>query len=253
MSKGHDFAGKQVWVTGAGRGIGYAIATAFQEAGANVIGFDRELPEGQELPFTCHQLDIADSRQVAQVTQQLLKQQPRLDVLVNGAGILVGGKTDEIADADWQRCFDVNVTGAFNLFRQTLPVFRQQRQGAIVTLCSNSAHVPRLGMAAYGASKAALASLCKTVGLEMAEYGVRSNLVSPGSTDTPMLNGMSSDDNWQQALIEGLPEQYKLGIPLNKIARPDEIAAAVMFLASDTASHVTMQDIVVDGGATLGS
>jgi len=122
-----------------------------------------------------------------------------------------------------------------------------------VTIASNAAHAPRLGMSAYGASKAALRSLCLTVGLEMAPYGVRCNIVSPGSTDTDMQRSLWHTPEAEQEMINGFPEQYKLGIPLRKIAKPQEIVANVMFLASDLASHVVLQDIVVDGGATLGS
>jgi 2,3-dihydro-2,3-dihydroxybenzoate dehydrogenase len=106
-------------------------------------------------------------------------------------------------------------------------------------------------MAAYCASKAAVTSLTQTVGLELATFGVRVNLVSPGSTDTEMLRGMLPDEGAMARTIKGLPDQFKLGIPLNKIATPREIANTVLFLASDLASHITMQDLVVDGGATL--
>ena len=120
-------------------------------------------------------------------------------------------------------------------------------------MASNAAHAPRLGMSAYGASKAALRSLCLTVGLEMAPYGVRCNIVSPGSTDTEMQRSLWKTPQAEQQTIEGFPEQFKLGIPLKKIAKPQEIADTILFLASDRASHVVLQDIVVDGGATLGS
>jgi len=163
------------------------------------------------------------------------------------------GATDTLSFADWQACLNVNAGGAFNLFQQTLPRFRQQRAGAIVTVASNAAHAPRIGMSAYGASKAALRSLCLTVGLEMAPFGVRCNIVSPGSTDTAMQRSLWQTPGGEQEMIAGFPDQFKLGIPLGKIAQPQEIAATVLFLASDLASHVTLQDIVVDGGATLGA
>jgi 2,3-dihydro-2,3-dihydroxybenzoate dehydrogenase len=107
-------------------------------------------------------------------------------VLVNAAGILRMGATDELSLDAWQQTFAVNVGGAFNLFQQTMGQFRRQQGGAIVTVASDAAHTPRIGMSAYGASKAALKSLALTVGLELAGSGVRCNLVSPGSTDTDM-------------------------------------------------------------------
>ncbi|WP_241622402.1 2,3-dihydro-2,3-dihydroxybenzoate dehydrogenase [Rosenbergiella australiborealis] len=247
-----NFNEKYVWVTGAGQGIGYDTACAFHQAGANVIGFDKQF-SGEQYPFTCQILDVSDPRQVAKICQEQLAQQPRLDVLVNAAGILRVGATDELSFEDWQACLNVNAGGAFNLFSQTLPRFRQQGFGAIVTVASNSAHAPRVGMSAYGASKAALRSLCQTVGLEMAPYGVRCNIVSPGSTDTAMQRSLWHTPDAEQEMINGFPDQFKLGIPLRKIAQPREITHAIIFLASDLASHIVLQDIVVDGGATLGS
>ncbi|MNV52216.1 2,3-dihydro-2,3-dihydroxybenzoate dehydrogenase [compost metagenome] len=196
-------------------------------------------------------LDIADSDAVDALCGRLLAEQGELDVLVNGAGILRMGLADETSTADWLACLAVNAGGAFNMFRHALPIFRRQRRGAIVSVASNAAHVPRVGMAAYCASKAALRSLCQTVGLEMAPYGVRCNLVSPGSTNTPMQRGMWHCADAAARIIAGFPEQFKLGIPLQKIATPEEVASVVLFLASNLASHITLQDIVVDGGASL--
>jgi len=249
---GFDFAGKTVWVTGAGRGIGYETAVAFANAGANVTGFDLAFA-GEEYPFATEVLDVADARQVAQVCERLLASTARLDVLVNAAGILRMGATDALSLEDWQQTFAVNVGGAFNLFQQTMDKFRQQRGGAIVTVASDAAHTPRIGMSAYCASKSALKSLALTVGLELSSAGVRCNLVSPGSTDTDMQRGMWQSDDAEQQRIRGFGEQFKLGIPLGKIARPQEIANTILFLASDCASHITLQDIVVDGGSTLGA
>ncbi|HAU4366366.1 TPA: 2,3-dihydro-2,3-dihydroxybenzoate dehydrogenase [Citrobacter amalonaticus] len=249
---GFDYHGKTVWVTGAGKGIGYATALAFVEAGAQVTGFDREFTL-QNYPFVTEVMDVADAGQVAEVCQRLLVQTDRLDVLVNAAGILRMGATDALSPHDWQQTFAVNVGGAFNLFQQTMAQFRHQRCGAIVTVASDAAHTPRIGMSAYGASKAALKSLALTVGLELAGSGVRCNLVSPGSTDTDMQRTLWVSDDAEQQRIRGFGEQFKLGIPLGKIARPQEIANTILFLASDLASHITLQDIVVDGGSTLGA
>ncbi|ELC5049493.1 2,3-dihydro-2,3-dihydroxybenzoate dehydrogenase EntA [Salmonella enterica] len=247
-----DFSDKTVWVTGAGKGIGYATALAFVDAGARVIGFDREFTQ-ENYPFATEVMDVADAAQVAQVCQRVLQKTPRLDVLVNAAGILRMGATDALSVDDWQQTFAVNVGGVFNLFSQTMAQFRRQQGGAIVTVASDAAHTPRIGMSAYGASKAALKSLALTVGLELAGCGVRCNVVSPGSTDTDMQRTLWVSEDAEQQRIRGFGEQFKLGIPLGKIARPQEIANTILFLASDLASHITLQDIVVDGGSTLGA
>lgn len=245
-----DFSGQQVWVTGAGQGIGWEIAQQFQHAGAEVMGLDQQF-SARSYPFRCVSLDISDPQQVQQVCQQLLEQQPRVDVLVNAAGILRLGTTDSLTLDDWQQSWAVNVCGPFYLLRQLIPQFKQQCSGVIVNLASNAAHVPRLQMTAYCVSKAALVSLSHCVGLELAAYGVRCNVVSPGSTDTAMLRHLWQDGDALQRTINGMPEQFKLGIPLGKIAQPQDVAHSVLFLASPYAGHITLQDIVIDGGATL--
>lgn len=243
------FSGKRVLVTGAAQGIGLRIAERFVAAGADVIGLDVKIPASSGFRFET--LDVSDPDAVSRVCQQLQQENDRLDVLVNAAGVLRTGNFETLSDEDWRLSMDVNAAGPFYMMRAWSAVFRRQRSGAIVNVASNAANLPRWGMMAYGASKAALLSLSHTVALELAPFGVRCNVVSPGSTDTPMLAGMLGDPAGQQRLIEGLPEQFKLGIPLRKIATPDDIADAVLFLASAQAGHITMQQLVVDGGATL--
>jgi 2,3-dihydro-2,3-dihydroxybenzoate dehydrogenase len=199
------------------------------EAGAQVTGFDLAFPRGTirlppkrwtwRMPRRC------------EVCGRVLASLERLDVLVNAAGFCAWGRRTS-SQEDWQQTFAVNVGGAFNLFQQTMGQFRRQQGGAIVTVASD-AHTPRIGMSAYGASKAALKSLALTVGLELAGSGVRCNLVSPGSTDTDMQRTLWKSDDAEQQRIRGFGEQFKLGIPLGKIARPQEIASTILFLASD--------------------
>ena len=250
-----EFCGKTIWVTGAARGIGYQVAMGFHRQGAHVFGLDIDFSEAQregiEHPFATQDVDLACADSVAKASEAILAQQPQIDVLVNVAGVLRLGATEQLTLDDWHTCLSINASGPFYLMRQVIPLFKQQRQGAIVTVSSNAAHVPRLQMAAYCASKAALTSLSHCVALELAPFGVRCNVVSPGSTDTRMQRELWHSDDAEQKTIAGFPEQFKLGIPLGKIARPEEIAQVVMFLASEQASHITMQDIVVDGGAVL--
>jgi 2,3-dihydro-2,3-dihydroxybenzoate dehydrogenase len=244
------FAGRRVLVTGTAQGIGRRIAERFVQEGAEVIGLDLQA-EVAQAPFRQIAVDVTDAAAVEAVSKKIGGDWGGLDVLVNAAGILRLGDSESLTPEDWKACMDVNAAGPFHLLRQWSGVFKRQRRGAIVNIASNAAVVPRIGMLAYCASKAALVSLSHCAALELAPYGVRCNVVSPGSTDTPMLAGMLNDPTGKERLISGLPEQFKLGIPLAKIARPDDIADMVLFLASDQAGHVTMQQVVVDGGATL--
>ncbi len=250
MTISQRFKGKRVLVTGAASGIGRRISEQFAEEGAKVTGLDIE-GGSNDAPFPILELDVTNARDVEAISTQLRQEDPRIDVLVNAAGVLRLGDVGSLTQDDLKVSLSVNACGPFYLMQQWLPLFKQQRSGAIVNVASNAAHVPRNGMAAYCASKAAMASISHCVGLELASFGVRCNVVSPGSTDTPMLGGMFKHPDEKQRLITGLPEQFKLGIPLGKIATPNDVAEVVLFLASDQAGHVTLQDIVVDGGATL--
>ncbi|WP_075184584.1 2,3-dihydro-2,3-dihydroxybenzoate dehydrogenase [Teredinibacter haidensis] len=245
-----NFNAKVVWVTGAGRGIGLEVARSFHALGAEVYGFDREFPE-VEYPFATYSVDLADPESIASACGQVLAQRAGLDILVNVAGILRMGRLETLSNEDWQACLNVNVSAVFHLVQHVIPVFKQQASGCIVNVASNAAHVPRMDMGAYCASKAALQSLSHCLGLELAQYGVRCNLVSPGSTDTPMLRDMLKDERGVARTIAGSLETYKSGIPLRKLASPRDIANSVVFLASDLAGHITLQDLVVDGGASL--
>lgn len=245
-----DFAGRNVWVTGAGQGIGRAVAEGFAALGAQVTGFDLRFAE-PGYGFDCVELDIGDPLAVRQACQRLLGAEGAVDVFASIAGILRMGTVDALALDDWHDCLRVNASGPFYLLRELIPGFRRRNRGCVVAVGSNASHVPRQQMAAYAASKAALASLVRCAGLELAPFGVRCNLVSPGSTDTAMQRSLWADESGRARTIAGFPEQFKLGIPLGKIASVEEVADAVIFLASDLASHITLQDIVVDGGATL--
>jgi 2,3-dihydro-2,3-dihydroxybenzoate dehydrogenase len=127
-----------------------------------------------------------------------------------------------------------------------------RRSGAVVTVTSNAAGTARADMAAYAASKAAAAMFTKCLGLEVAGFGIRCNVVAPGSTDTPMLTSMWRDPSGRTRTVRGDPGTFRVGIPLGRVASPDDVAEAVAFLLSDRARHITMHDLTVDGGATLG-
>jgi 2,3-dihydro-2,3-dihydroxybenzoate dehydrogenase len=247
-------------VTGAAQGIGAAVVRALAGEGTRVAAADVNT-EGlhdlvTDLTAAGHDvhgraLDVRDTAAVTRVVREIEDSLGPIDVLVNVAGILRVGPVLETTDADWHAVFDVNAGGVFRLSRAVAGHMAGRRRGAIVTVASNAAGVPRMDMAAYAAAKAAAAHFTRCLGLELAGSGVRCNVVSPGSTDTAMLRGMWTDGAGAAAVVAGRPEAFKVGIPLGRLADAEDVAAAVVFLASDAARHITMQDLYVDGGAAL--
>ncbi len=148
--------------------------------------------------------------------------------------------------AEWDRLFSVNARGVFLVSREVGARMAERRHGSIVTVASNAGTVPRAGMAAYAASKAAASSITRSLGLELGPFGVRCNVVAPGTTRTPMIAGLGEEEDF----IAGFPASFKTGIPLGRIAEPVDIAEVVAFLASDQSRHMTLQELVVDGGAS---
>ncbi|MDQ2957699.1 MAG: 2,3-dihydro-2,3-dihydroxybenzoate dehydrogenase [Actinomycetota bacterium] len=253
---------KVALVTGAAGGIGAAIVRALAEQGVAVAALDRDkdrlndslaplLDEG--LAVSGFPTDVTSSAEVADTVAGVESELGPIDYLVNAAGVLRMGSVLSLTDQDWLDTFAVNANGVFYVSRAVVRGMIARESGAIVTIGSNAAHTPRTEMAAYAASKAAVTLFTKSLGLEVAKYGIRCNLVAPGSTDTPMLSSMWHDESGRQATIDGQPAAYKLGIPLAKLAQPADVSDAVLFLLSDRAGHITLQELTVDGGATLGS
>lgn len=248
-------------VTGAGGGIGAAVATALARDGATVaaadtdIGAVRNTVDGLTAAghdAVAYQLDVTDAAAVEATVARIEAELSRIDVLANVAGVLRTGSAIDMTDEEWSQVFAVNLHGVRHVSRAVTRRMREARSGVVVTVGSNAAAVPRMSMAAYCASKAASTSFTKCLGLELAEYGVRCNVVAPGSTDTPMLSSMWTDEYGPAEVVQGDSGRYRVGIPLRKLATPEDVADAVAYLASDRAGHITMQELYVDGGAALG-
>ncbi|MFJ8435270.1 2,3-dihydro-2,3-dihydroxybenzoate dehydrogenase [Kitasatospora sp. NPDC094019] len=268
-----ELAGAVAMVTGAGQGIGAAVTRALVAAGAVVAAVDRNPGPLAELadelsvrpaepapdggapggPVHPYLLDVSDAAAVEAAVELMESQLGPIGILVNVAGILRVAPAVELTDQDWADTFAVNTTGVFHTTRAVGRRMAERGGGAIVTVGSNAAGVPRTGMAAYAASKAAATMYTRCLGLELGRSGVRCNIVSPGSTDTEMQRGLWQDDAEaaERRVIDGDPSSYRVGIPLGRIARPSDVAEAVAFLVSDRARHITMHDLYVDGGATL--
>ncbi|MNZ89802.1 2,3-dihydro-2,3-dihydroxybenzoate dehydrogenase [compost metagenome] len=253
--------GKVALVTGAAQGIGAAVTKALAGLGATVAALDRQMEGLHELssklteqgrhvvPFA---LDVTDSRAVEEAVALIESELGPIEILVNVAGVLIKGFIEELSDEDWENTFAVNTTGVFHISRSVVKRMAQRNGGAIVTVGSNAAKVPRMQMSAYVASKAAAAMFTKCLALEYASCHIRCNIVSPGSTNTTMLHQLWGDQGNQESTIAGTPESFRIGIPLGRVASPEDIADGVVFLVSDRAKHITMHDLCIDGGATLG-
>jgi 2,3-dihydro-2,3-dihydroxybenzoate dehydrogenase len=252
--------GRTALVTGAARGIGAAVVRALAERGARVAALDVardqlnrmvEQLSAEDHVAVPYQVDLRDSRAVDQVVSRVEAEVGPIDIAVNVAGVLRMNPVVDLTDEDWNEVFAVNSDGVFHVSRAVARRMVARRSGTIVAVGSNAAGVARMHMSAYAASKAATLAFIKCLGLELAGHGIRCNLVAPGSTDTDMQRALWTDEHGAQAVIEGSPETFRTGIPLGRLATPCDVAEAVVFLVSDRARHITMQDLYVDGGAAL--
>ncbi|MGV9310704.1 2,3-dihydro-2,3-dihydroxybenzoate dehydrogenase [Streptomyces sp. NPDC003691] len=251
---------KVALVTGAAQGIGAAVAAALAGSGARIAAVDRNAGALATVvtklaadggSARAYPADVRDSETVETLVRHVEDELGPIGILVNAAGVLHTGRVVELSDQQWQETFSVNAGGVFHMSRAVARRMMRRRGGAIVTVASNAAGVPRTEMAAYAASKAASAQFTRCLGLELSGHGIRCNVVSPGSTDTPMLRSMLGGSTDPGRVIDGSQAEYRVGIPLRKLARPQDVADAVAYLVSDQAGHITMHDLYVDGGAAL--
>jgi 2,3-dihydro-2,3-dihydroxybenzoate dehydrogenase len=249
-----------VLVTGAASGIGRAIALRLAAEGRSVALVDRD---GEGLALVAKEAerdgaaaasawvgDVRDAASLGRAVKEFSEQVGPLAGIASAAGVLEPGGLGSVTPESWQRHFDVNTTGVLHLLQAGSAYLRDG--GAVVVISSNAARVPRTGMLAYAASKAATSALARAAGLELAGRGIRVNVVEPGSTDTPMQRDLWPDaEAGYAAALQGDAAQFRIGIPLGRLADPDDVAAVAAFLLSDAARHVTLQQLFVDGGASL--
>ncbi|MFI6406038.1 SDR family NAD(P)-dependent oxidoreductase [Streptomyces sp. NPDC050548] len=233
-------------VTGAGQGIGRAIALALAARGVRVVVTDRNTETGtavaKEVGGDFLPLDVADPRAVAEVADEVVRRFDRVDVLVNNAGIAHENAALDVTDEIWHRVLDVDLTGTFVACREFGRHFVRRRSGSIVNISSIAAFIgsnPEYHVA-YDVAKAGVSQLARSLAVEWAQYGVRVNAVAPGRTRTPILDTVGMDDPRRMT-------QWIDQIPMGRLLEAEEIAAAVAFVALD-GTAMTGQTLLVDGG-----
>ncbi|MCU1723687.1 MULTISPECIES: SDR family oxidoreductase [unclassified Pseudomonas] len=248
MNATFDYHGQQVLVTGGAQGIGRAIVEGFARGGAEVLIADLDLAGAQMLADSLRAegllaqaagIDLADREAIFTLLDGL----ERLDVLVHNAAYFPLTPFEQISEAMLRRTLDVNLSALFWLTQAALPLFRRQGRGNV--LVTSSVTGPRVaypGLSHYAASKAGVNGFIRNAALELAPLGVRVNGVEPGMIRTPAMDNLGDAD---------LSARIASGVPLGRLGEPADIAAAMLFLASDNAGYVTGQTLIVDGGATL--
>ncbi len=237
-------------ITGGSRGLGRAMVDRFAAEGATVItGSTREPDEPFATGITWQQLDVSDQDSIKALLTRAVDDHGRLDILVNNAGIEIEETAEASSDDDWRRMSEVNMRGVFEATRSAIPMMRANGGGAIVNLGSISAFLSDPNLALYNASKAWVVGFTRSVAVDHGKDGIRCNAVCPGWIMTDMLMQTFSQAADVDAAIQDAIDRH----PLGRLGRPEDIANAVLWLASDEASFVSGTTLTVDGALTAGA
>jgi 3-oxoacyl-[acyl-carrier protein] reductase len=237
-------------VTGAGRGIGRAIALKFAAEGADVVCVSRTAENSEKVAAEVRAagrkawtiaLDVADAAAVAETAEKILAETSRIDILVNNAGVTRDGLIMRMSDEQWDTVLNTNLRGAFSMTKAFTRIFVKQRSGRIINVASVIGLIGNAGQANYAASKAGLIGFTKSVARELASRSITVNALAPGFIETDMTAGLNDD------LKTGLLKQ----IPMQSFGKADDIANAALFLASPAARYITGQVLTVDGGMVM--
>lgn len=247
-----NFEDKVVIVTGAAVGIGRATAIAFAEKDARVVVTDIDVEKGKQTSSLIGgdaffiEINVANSESVKNMVKEVTKRFGRIDILVNNAGIYYQGDIIETTEEEWDKVIAVNLKGVYLCSHYVIPVMLRGNGGVVVNVASEAGLVGIAGQVAYNASKAGVISLTKSMAIDFGRQGVRVNAVCPGTTETPLVKNAlkrSKDPEKERRKLEECR-------PLNRLGRPEEIAAAILTMASDHLGYATGSVLSIDGGYT---
>ena len=248
-------------LTGAAAGIGRATAKLFAKEGAILVLSDidekgltetyKMLSDDEKKRTTIMQVDVRNQEEVKQMIEKTIEMHDRIDTLIVNAGVVRVGEVDTFPDEDYDLLIDVNVKGTHNTCKYAVPYFRKQKYGSIITLASVAAHIGQTVHANYCSTKAAVLGYTRALALDLAPFNVRVNSVSPGATDTPMLQSDVATQAKDRGLTyDEVKKEFEEEGVLGRWAIPEEIATGILFLATDDSSYMTGADLRLDGGWT---
>jgi len=245
-----QLTGQVAVVTGAGRGIGRALALKFAAEGADVVCVSRTAENSEKVAGEiralgrkawAHAVDVADANAVTAAADKILTDCGKVDILVNNAGVTRDGLLMRMSEADWDTVLDTNLKGAFLFTKALTRAFLKQRSGRIINVASIVGLIGNAGQANYAASKAGLIGFTQSVARELASRGITANVLAPGFIETDMTAALSAE----------MKAELLKKIPLATLGQPDDIANAALFLASPASRYITGQVLTVDGGMVM--
>jgi len=252
----YDFSDQVVLITGAGRGIGEAVSRAFAKTGAKLVLVDMNekaikelknklISRSQEEDVLTIRTDVSDPKDVSKMTEKAIDYFGRIDILFNNAGINKRIPLKDVSFEDWRKIMSVNLDGMFLVAQAVGKEMIKRKKGKIVNTASMSGFIvnENLNDGVYCTSKAAIVMLTKALAVEWVEYNIDVNAIAPGYTKTPLIKQLIKDSK--------IHKELKSRIPANRLAEPDEIARAVLYLSSPSTTYITGHILVIDGGYTV--
>ncbi len=248
-SQALNLAGKTAIITGAGRGIGKAIALKLAEAGADIVPVSRTLDEieavaeearrmgRQALPLT---MDVTKQDDIDSMVEKAVAKFSKIDILINNAGVTVKKPSEDVTEEDWDRILNTNLKGVFFCAQKVGMQMIKQNKGAIVNMASIASRVAITNSVVYCVSKGGVLQLTRVLAIEWAKHNIRVNAIGPAYIETPLTAGLLNNPELLQTI--------KARTPMGRIGKPDEISEAALFLASDAASYITGEILYIDGG-----